>query len=132
MPSWEARKLKNVVLSEDRANVFAQLESTRASPVLKVCKVKGGRGEVIDELSFVGSIAKIGDVVRMRHIRFSDQMNMRSSFIHHGAQRVNDLMSFWQVNAGCADFLPQVRNGIKADKRRAAFNVHEQNIEYFK
>ena len=64
------------------------------------------QGKVVNELCFVRSIPKIGNVISVRHIGFSDKLNMRSDFVQRGAQELNHMMSLWQMNTGRADLFP--------------------------
>jgi hypothetical protein len=35
------------------------------------------------------------------------------------------------VNTGCADLLPKIGYGVKANELRAAFGIHQQDVENF-
>ncbi len=75
MPSWDARKLKNVASSEGRSSVAAQRRSgggiTRAEGV----EGQGRQGKVIDQMRLVASVSEIRDVIGMRDVRFRDQLH---------------------------------------------------------
>ena len=88
--------------------------------------------KVIDELRFILSIAEIGNVLFVRHIGFGDEMDMRGNVIKHGAQELNDGVRLRKVNAGGADLLPKICDGIETNELRAVLCVHEDEYRRFR
>ena len=51
-------------------------------------------------------------------------------FVEHCAQELHDAMRFRQVNAGRADLLPEIGNGIEPDESRPSPDVRQQRAHH--
>src|SRR5262245_49731203 len=98
---------------------------------MKSMKSQRRQGKVIDELGFVRAIAKIGDVIHMWDVGFGNQLNVGSHFIQNSPDKLNYMMGLREMNAGSADFLPKIGNGIEANKSGATLNIHQEDVEDF-
>src|SRR5215204_4158187 len=103
---------------------------------MRVANVKGvqsqrRQGKVVNKLRLVGSIPKIGNVIDVRHIGFSNEVNIWCNFVQGGAQELNNAMRLRQVNAVCADFLPHVGDRIQTNECCAALDIQQQDIKNF-
>ncbi len=87
------------------------------------------QGEVVHHLRFVSAVAEVRNIVGVRDVGLGDQHHTRRNFVQHGAQKLNDPVRLRQVNAGRADFLPQIGYRIQPDKFRAPRNVKQQEID---
>ena len=100
-------------------------------PGVEGVKRERREGEVIDELCFVESVAEVGKIVHVRHVRFGDELHMRRGFVQRGAQELNHRVCLRQVDAVRAGFLPEISDRIEADEGRAALGIQKENVESF-
>ena len=84
--------------------------------------------KIIDELRLVRAVAKIRDVVRVRHVRFGDELNVRRNLVQHGAHELDDRVGLRQMDARRADFLPQIRYRVEPDEARTVRHVEQQRV----
>jgi len=90
---------------------------------------QGRQGKIIDQLGFVDSVAEIGNVVFMRYVGLADQQDLREGHVQGGPDQLDNLVGLGKVDTRGADFLPQVCDGIQADKLRPSGRVKKQRIQ---
>src|SRR6185436_6732536 len=85
--------------------------------------------KVVDQLRFIRTIAKVGNIVEMRNVCFGNQHHTRCNYIEHRAHELNHTVSLRQMNARRSDFLPEIGDSIESNKSRTALNIGQQGIQ---
>ena len=67
----------------------------------------------------------------MRHVGFGDEQHAGGEHPQQVAQQLHDLVRFRQMDAGRADCLPQVGDGIEPDDLGAVVDVEQQDVQVF-
>ncbi len=80
------------------------------------------QAELVHQMRLV-TVAKIADVLVMGQVGLGQQNRARGDVIHHQSHQLDNLMSLGQVNAGGADLLPQIGNGIQAHNPSTVGNI---------
>ncbi len=85
--------------------------------------------ELVHELRFVRAVAKVGDVLRVRHVRLGDDRHAWRDGVEQRPEQADHAVCLLQVDAGRAGFLPQVRDRVQADEARAVRDVGQQHVD---
>ena len=90
-------------------------ERPRAAGLERV-EDEGRQGKVVDQLGLVRPVAEVGEIVRVGDVGLGDQPDARRKLIQDGAKELDDPVGLRQVDAGGADLLPKVGDGIQTDE----------------
>ena len=105
-----------------------------AGQVARVALVQGmqqqGReAELVNQVRFVG-VAKIRNVLLVRHIGFGQQQHIRRDDGKQVAENLHGFVGLGQMDAVGADLLPEVGDGIQADDAGPHAHVEQQDIKH--
>ena len=129
MPSWEARKLKKVVLPEGGGQASSPFGKVRGVAGVKGVQNQGRERELVDHLGLVRAVAKVGDVLVVGDVGLGDENHVRRDRVQDGAEELDHPMRLLQVDAGGADLFPQVGDSVQADDLGPFFDVQQKDLD---
>jgi hypothetical protein len=97
----------------------------------KRIKKQRGQGKIIYHLGLIAAIAKIADVLGMGDICFGDNHDIRCHHIQYASEQFNHVVDLAQVDAICADFLPQIGNCIQPQDGCALLHIVQKYFDHF-
>src|SRR5688572_15749276 len=90
---------------------------------------EGRKCKIVNKLCLVRAIAEVGEIVHMRHVGLGDEYYLRRNLVQHSAHELDDVMRLGEMNACCADLLPQIGDCIQPDEPGATFDIEQEHVE---